>query len=371
MRWVFSTTQKVMLCCSSTRHRRFIDNLIQVMALPKGGRVRLRYGNTHCDPLVQNCGSHESPPADTAVIISHVRFADREGVFLPLRAGKLLEIKSEGTMTYLDVELDDFVQTAQGCDFSEQVKCLATCQVPHNPENAPAPTGNFCQFLSSPPALTTAGGSTIWESVAESFLDAVKGSNAEFPFLFHLDILQRTRTGTRKVPFKRGLLVIPSISKLEVQMRTLVEKSLFNQFIDRPIGTIEVAVEHPELDLISRSTQHIDTTRNLMTSAISARLGLRPAFGTLTITCKRGDELNGGLNGRRLPDEIVVEIPVTVGGRLRRWSAAAAIAFAAAAHKFDLRAFEGEPTGVWIQAGLVFAGVLVALWLGFKPQGGS
>ena len=375
MSWAFSTQQKVILCCSSTRHRRFIDNLMQVMALPEGGRIRLRYGNKHCDPLVQRMGTEEFRSRDTLVIIAHVRFVDRDGRFLPLRSGKLLEIKTEGSMTYLDVELHDFVQEIQGQSFSDEIGQLATHPLPNNPEGAPAPEGTFCQLLSAPPIMTTASGSILWEKVAEDFLEAIKGSNAEFPFLFHLDILERTSSGTRKVPFSRGLLVAPSISRIEIQMRTLVDKSLFNRFIDRPVGTIEIGVEHPELSLISRNTLQIDTTRNLMTSGISAKLGLRPAYGTITVTSRRGSDLKletgVDLEDRRLPDEIVIEIPVSVGGRLRRWSAAAALAFAAAAHKFDLRALDSEPYGVVAQAACVFVGVLAALWLGFKPQSGS
>lgn len=389
-RWALGGKQQTVLCCSSTRHRRFIDDLVNVMALPDGCRVRLRYGKKHCDDVVRAMGEQPSV-ANISILIAHVRFVDGKAHFLPLRTGRLVEIKTQGTVTYLDVELKDFVQGLPAQSFADALQSSATKPLPHIPADDDVPSGAFCQLLDHPPPMTTGSGSLLWEQVAESFLDAIKGSSAEFPYVYQVEVLERTSSGTRRVPIRAGMLLAPSISRIEIQIRTLVDRSLFNTVIDRPVGTIKVAVEHPELSLISRDTLCIDTTRNLMTSRLTAKLGIRAAYGSLTIAANRSKELESPPGGRdaaaadeqkqedatpttpakRVVDEIITELPVTVGRSWVRWGAAIALAFAAAAHKFDLRAYDVKPDEVWIQAVAVFFGVLVALWLGVKPQSGS
>jgi hypothetical protein len=392
-RWAFKDDQDVVLCCSSTFHRRFVDNLVNVMASPSGARIRFRYGDDICDPGVRKRGESDSNVMPgLAALIAHVKFEGGCAEFLPLRVGNIVEIKTEGSVTYLEIELGEFVEQPDGSRFTSILSELACLDLPH-PLPAKPPEGYFCQHLKAPPALTGGSDTASWERVAEKFLSAIDKSNADFPFIFHVEVLHTRRLTTGVVPIRGGLLFAPAISRLELRIRTLAKRESFGSVIQNPIGTLTISVDHPECRLASAARLPIDTTRNLLTARITTLIGLRPAYGVLTITAQRGesrsrDRAEPGLSARSeqmkrsrafmeqpgrssTVDTIVVDLPIAVGNRWFRLGAAASIALAAAAHEFEIKEFDHNTELVCLKAVLVFIVVFAALLLGLKPQGGS
>ncbi|MGN7918746.1 hypothetical protein [Lysobacter sp. 22409] len=387
--WAFDQGQGVLLCCSSTRHRRFIDDLVSIMALPNGSRVRLRYGDDVCDPEVRRLGEVcEEVPKGTIALIAHVRFEEKDGQakFLPLRIGEVVELRTEGSATFLEIGLRDFVEQPQGTEFVQSLLPLAALALPHKSPGAHKPIGYFCQRLKAGPALIRSSNTLCWERIATNFLAAIDGSNADFPFLFHIEVIRRRRH--RLVPLRNGMLIAPAVAELEIHVRTLADKSSYGSIIQTPIGCLELRVDHPECRLSSGTRLPIDTTRNLLIARMATSVSLRPAYGAIVVTARRSDELatttpaapaeapntEGAAPPAAVPlkpvDQVIVELPILVGRPASRLLAAGLIALAVAAHAFDVDQFTEHKELVLLKAGLILIAALIALLLGMKPQGG-
>jgi hypothetical protein len=378
--WAFDAGEGVILCCSSTRHRRFIDDLLNVMALPLGARIRLRYGKEVCDPRIRKEGERESiSRVDDAVLVVHVKFVGLTPEFLPLRAGRAIEIQTHGTVTYLEVELGEFVEQPEGTSFAAVLSQLAQLELPRIAPGQEKPDAYFCQKLVSAPVLRAGSDSDLWERVAERFLAAIDKSDADFPFVFQFEVLRVGRSGAKAVAMRDGMLHLWAISKFEIRIRTLAKKVPLS-IIQSPVGELQIKVDHPECRLGSRSSLPIDTSRNLLTPRMTTTLGSRPAYGVLSITAHRGESVLSTTSSTQssqqvagpIPvDEVVVELPVAVGRPWIRVLAAMSIALAAAAHEFELKEIDHNFEGVCLKAGIVFVLVFGALVLGLKPQAGG
>lgn len=311
-------------------------------------------------------------------------------------------------MTYLDIELGDFVEPLEGAAFGLMLATVAKLTLPHKAPSEEKPTGFFCQLLGAAPTLRCGSDTMRWERVATAFLAAIGKSNAEFPFMFHIDIVQK---GTRKpIKVRDGVLRVPSIKQLEIRMRTLSNRSSFNSIIDAPVGFLDVSVDHPECRVSAARPLPIDTTRNYLVARMATNISLRPAYGTLLVTATRnvvessasvakpnaadglkedvhhaGDRLEAPADAQivsDLPplaeprssirvDAIIVELPITVGEPASRLAAVGVIAAAVAAHAFDIGELGQHPDAAWIQAAAIFVTVALALFVGLKPQAGD
>lgn len=393
---VLKPHERMILCCSSTRHRRFIDDLIRVMALPSGSRVRLRYGDTVCDPAVRKLGDQISPSlVGLRVLIAHVGFDQATTQFLPLRVGSVVELRTVGSVTFLEIELGDFVEGQQNTDLRDLLTPIAPLKLPTQAPSENKPSGYFCQILSSPAALSCGHNTDLWERVGTRFLSAIGNSNAAFPFIFHIDVLlKRSR---KPVSLRNGTLIAPAISQIELHLRTLSTQSSFDSIIQTPVGTLTIVADHPDARLSSGERHPIDTTRNLLVSRLTTNISLRPAYGGLTVTASRCHpkavvsrvpvapltELATEATGeatvvatttepRADPvDEVTVELPLAVGRPGTRLAAIAFISTVLAVHAFDIGELAEHADYVWWKAIAVFAAAFIALFMGLKPQAGS
>jgi hypothetical protein len=261
---------------------------------------------------------------------------------------------------------------------------LATLKLPAQAAGEDKPSGYFCQVLKSPPALSCGQDTGLWERVAKRFLAAISPSNAEFPFIFHLAFVHRR--SRRPVPVRDGMLIAPAISQIELHIRTLSTQSSFNSIIQAPVGTLTIAVDHPDARLASGALHPIDTTRNLLVSRLATNISLRPAYGSLTVTARRCNSKNTALPvsapvaatatpaSSHQPDsvdEVTVELPVAVG---RPWTRLLAIGFISAVlavHAFDISELDKHAGYVWGKAIAVFLAAFIALFMGLKPQAGD
>lgn len=375
---VFKTQGRTVLCCCSTRHRRFVDDLVHVMALPTGSRVRLRYGDDVCDPQLRLIGYIPSPPiSGMRALIAHVDFGEVDAHLLPLRTGSVVDLQTVGSVTFLEVELGEFVEERVGLPFREVLEKAATLRLPGPGEDDKEPDGYFCQLLTSHPDLTYGSDTEIWERIGARFLKAISSdAHAAFPFVFNINILgARTR---KSVATKRGAVVTPAFSRSELHIRTLTNESSFGSIIDEPIGEISITTSHPEVRLSSDTDLPIDTTRNLLIAGLTARVGIRPAYGALAITARRRrfrdveptHEEDATTTKREPVQKITVELPVVVGRNWLRIAGILVISIGIAAHALDIENGAITAEALWKSAA-VLAAAFVALWMGLKPQSGD
>jgi len=378
-RWAFKADERTVLCCSSTRHRRFIDDLVKVMSLPSGSRVKLRYGIEVCDPAVREMGEQDSASPMRA-LIAHVGFKGTSTDYLPLRMGTVVELRTIGSVTFLEIELGDFVEVPSSASCGDLLAQVARLRLPGCDEGEDKPKGFFCQILPSPISLSSSSDTGLWENVGKNFLTAISGTHAAFPFIFHANIVEK-RSG-KEISLRDGMLVAPAISQIEIHIRTLSTQSSFDSIIQAPVGTLTLNVDHPDARLTNGAQHAIDTTRNLLISRLATNISLRPAYGSLTLTARRGPKVTiptastGEATDEAQPrpepvDEVTVEIPVAVG---RPWSRILAIVFISAAlamHAFDIGELEKHADFVWWKTVAVFGAACIALFMGLKPQSGD
>lgn len=391
----FLPEEKVVLCCSSTRHRRFIDDLVCVLSLPSGSRVSLRYGEDVCDPELRELGNSKlNETLRFPALIAHIKFEELQPQFLPLRRGVIVELRTEGSVTYFEVELGDFVEPLQGADFAKMLVPLARITLPHQAAREEKPVGYFCQRLESAPEMHCGSDTMLWERVAKNFLTAIQNSNADFPFMFHINVVQKGKRESLKI--QDGVLRAPSIANLEIRIRTLANRAYFNTTIDAAVGNLEVNVDHPQCRMSTVRPIPIDTTRNFLVSRMVTTISLRPAHGSLVVTARLGSATNALINPvsdvesktmQKLagcshesgnakissgPVEVViVELPITVGRFTSRAAAILLIAIAVSAHALDFGDIELHSELMIIKGIVVFVATALALWLGLKPQAGD
>jgi len=358
------------------------------MALPSGSRVRLRYGDDVCDPKVRALGEKVSPClSGMRALIAHVGFESSSTQFLPLRVGSVVVLRTVGSVTFLEVELGEFVEGQNGTAFGDLLPPIAPLQLPVMVAGAEKPSGFFCQTLSSPADVVCGDDTGLWERVGGLFLKAIRGSDAAFPYIFNISILHKR--SRKPVLLRDGMLIAKAISQIEVQIRTLADKSYFGSIIQAPMGTLKITVDHPDIRLVAGTMHAIDTTRNLLISRLTTNISLRPAYGSLSVlACRRGPEAARGTNhgtpdgeadgngsvdkpGAQLVDMVTVELPVAVGRRWVRVSAILLIAGVVAFHGIEIGELEDHACLVWGKVIVVFFATLVALFLGLKPQGGD
>lgn len=379
-RWAFKADERTILCCSSTRHRRFTDDLVKVMSLPSGSRVRLRYGVEVCDPDVREMGERAAAPPMRA-LIAHVGFNGTATEYLPLRMGTVVELRTVGSVTFLEIKLGDFVEAPTGTSFGDLLAQVARLQLPACAPGEDKPKGFFCQILPSPMALSCGRETGLWERVGKNFLTAISDTHAAFPFIFHASIVHK-RSG-KPVSLRDGMLIAPAISQIEIHIRTLSTQSSFDSIIQAPVGTLTLTIDHPDARLTSGAQHAIDTTRNLLLSRLATNISLRPAYGSLTLTARRcppkaTTSSTATEEAATIPpprpepvDEVTVEVPVAVG---QPWSRMLAIVFISAAlamHAFDIGELKEHADYVWWKTVAVFGAACVALFMGLKPQSGN
>ncbi len=364
MRFAFKDREEVVLCCTSTFHRRYLDDLVQVMALPSGARIRLRYRKPYCAASIRAFG--ELPPAELpslSILIVYVQFDNLEARYVPLRIGKTVDILTEGSVTYLEVELGDFVEHPLSADaFSAWIVHSSTDILPYKKKANDKPSGVFLQSLNETPVLHAGSGTDMWEKVAKQFLDNLE-STRRLSYIFGFNVVRRSNR--KPLTYSEGVLLAPAVAELDIHVRVLIEEELAKGEIIDPIGNIDTIVTHPQCAISTGKSLPIDAPRNIHVARLSTSIGLRKYQGTLKLTAKQICSNGTGEVDIARDSEISVEVPVKVGpSQPLRVLLIFAIAVGLGMHALDV----GDKGFNWALGKAIAVGVtaLIALYLGLK-----
>ena len=106
----FKATEAVWLCLTTLHHRRFVEDAIHIVGLPPGARIRLRYRRQyiHPDLWAQVSEGFVSWGARVLIVLAATK-TDETNEVAPLREGRIVSARCEGSVLIIDVALDKFV----------------------------------------------------------------------------------------------------------------------------------------------------------------------------------------------------------------------------------------------------------------------
>lgn len=98
------------LCLTTMHHRRFLEDVIHIIGMPKGTHIRLRYRKPYVDPVLWHRVS-TSATRDNEIAIVVLAGSDISGSIsaAPIRAGSVVSARCEGELLILDLVLEDFI----------------------------------------------------------------------------------------------------------------------------------------------------------------------------------------------------------------------------------------------------------------------
>lgn len=385
----FHPNEHVWLCLTTLLHRRFVEDAIHVIGLPRGSPIRLRYRRRYIDPSLWNEISAGRVDSDAVVLIAlGVTGSDDRNIVSPLREGRVVSARCEGSVLIIDIQLRSFVYcSAISTSFWDEIQLIAK-DLPSAFGTKEGVEGTYLQALSSPPQAVLAGDDIgTWEAVAEAFFcidnaNARKSGNASSctPFLYHVAQLPG-RVGRSLA--ETGAIEIEAGNSLNLEVHTLAGKK--SETFMNPVGEVLFELSHPAASFVSSRRVRVDSRRDVRVISLSSTALFRRVYGHLsvrTVVFSGGKQLisDGSSTGEEARilsaegrDETVVaryDFPLRIG-RMTPWIASTMVATAAA-----LAAYKVPESGHWnigtlLVPGCTFVLAFIGLALGLRREGRS
>lgn len=380
----FQRLDRALLCITTLRHRRFVDDAVQIVGLPAGSRIRLRYRKSYVSHELWNSARKGELPPLRILIVLAGKSTNGPNVIKPLRVGSVMQAQCAGELLLIDVSLGEFAPDIDPHGTLWHQICSSAQDLPTVFDSSHASAGAYAQILSAPPSsVMTSPSVDAWELVAKGFfeVDSLGGKSDRpmcVPYLFMIDSLP-TRASMRLQ--SNGSLSIESGSRVSLTIHTIAHRGI--GIIRNPIGEVNIDVAHPSAKLVTSRRVRVDSTRDAKQVTLLAQPTFRSAHGHLSIRAivfeyegaKAGDTCKSDVLAIRPPahrSEIVIarfDLPLRVG----RWMPVLAALTAGTAAGFavaDTKLIEAISGGTWIP---IAAGILVflSLHLGFSREGGA
>ncbi|MBN8213911.1 MAG: hypothetical protein J0M09_13405 [Xanthomonadales bacterium] len=302
----FTDRELVWLCLTSLWHRRYVENVVHIVCMPSGARVRLRYSREYVSPELWNRVSEGKALGDIVVLIAllDAQFVEPPRVE-PLRRCKLISVGCQGSVIVLDVVLGDFMVARQeGNEFWEDIKKIAI-KPPKKSDSDDPPSGHFLQQLTTVPTSVQRDYSIqAWEMVANSVFridDCVNRGRVQrhIPYLFFIAGLNNKLNSSL---LNHGELVCEGGLSFSLDVHTIMREKAGK--IDNPIGEVCLEVSHPAAKFITSRRVRVDSPRDVKTIQLSTSSVFRRVYGHLSIRSICFEYLASGIeDGHSIPQE--------------------------------------------------------------------
>lgn len=376
-----NVTMPILLCLTTLRHRRFVEDVINIVGLPNGAHVRLRYSRTYVSKDVWDKVEHGVLP-DARVLIALGASSDAgSNVVAPLRSARIVDAKCQGQLLVLDVALSDFAyETVPEGHFWPEVRSKANGLPEHFRSSERAP-GHYVELIEGP--ITTLGTSASvegWEVVAQRVLgqdDLLHGNAICIPFLYHLTGLSARMQGTLD---SKGALTTDSGASLGFDVHSLTRRQ--GKILRNPLGEVILELSHASATFVTSRRLRVDSSRDVKRLQMFTSTLFRRTHGHLSIrliefrgpddVSGRDDVLECLVPGEDRAKAVVAryDFPLVVG-RWRPVVASLGLALSSA-----LLAWDAPGVGESFQQSLIVPGIVgglafLALGFGFWKEGGS
>lgn len=350
-------SDRLLLCVTTLSHRRFIDDAIQMVGLPLGARLLLRYRKQYASPEVWRIAGSE---IDRPVHVLLVLGADRDGVpaYEPLRVARVCTASIEGEIITLEVSMGGYA--SEGAYIWGDVKKHAH-DLPKSLSPGGAEGGYYLQLLKGCPASLLVDGSVdAWERAASAFFR--QDSAHSVPFLYSMRGVNSGFSHLRRC----GSLIVESGAKLKWDVH--VTCAPFAGSIVNPLGEVTFDLSCPNMRMITSRRIRADSRRDMKRMQLGCDAVFRQMSGHLSVRVtvfQASQDAPSPAGERQLITLSRCDIPVRVGWIL---PAAASLAAAIAA---GVAMWKGRDWSSPNNLLAMCAGVLVflSLTLGFRGKG--
>jgi len=370
----FSLTTPVLLCLTTLRHRRFVEDVINIVGLPSGAHVRLRYNRSYVSSVVFNsldCGLLQG--MRVLVALGASAGADSHTV-VPVRAGRIVLAKLQGQLLVLDLALDDFVFESEPLGhFWPEIRHKVSGLPQHFRSDVRAP-GMYVNVIHGP-ITTLLAGRTVeaWEKVANRVLaqdDLLHGEAACIPFLY---LLSGLSSPVQRRLDQTGDLVVDSGSRLNFDLHSFTRGK--GRILRNPLGEVILDISHPSATFATSRRLRVDSSRDVRRVQLFGSALFRRARGHLSLRVvefredarKSEEDCSAGAKTKDERAEVAIaryDFPLIVG-RWRPIVASASLALSSTALAWNPPDNGDSLTSTLVVPALVGALAFLALALGF------
>lgn len=350
---------RTILCITTLSHRRFVDDAVQLIGLPVGAKLLLRYRKRYVSSeLWMAAKEQESVEWHALVVLG----ADVNGAdcYEPLRAGKVSRLAISGEILILEIALGGYA--ADGSHVWPQIARIAK-NLPPTLSGLGARSGHYAQCLASHPSNVIVDDSVEgWERAADAFFGLDTGLCAPFLFMMQGDssVFRRYR--------ETGELIIESGAKITWNVHTKCAPQ--TKGIKNPLGEVLFDISCPPMRMITSRRVRVDSRRDMKQLRLASEAVFRTVPGHLSVKLITFHHAHStGIQPASERDAITLsrhDIPVQAGRVLPTIASFAAAAAASAA------VLDSSGLKDWVNhliAGV--AGILVFLSLRFGFRGGN
>jgi hypothetical protein len=350
---------RTILCVTTLSHRRFVDDVVQVVGLPIGARLLLRYRKRYVAPELWTAAKEQHSIEWHALVVlgAHVNGVD---CYEPLRVGRVSRLVISGEILTLDIALGGYA--ADGSYVWPQIAQMAK-NLPATLSGHGARLGHYAQGLATCPSNVIVDESVEgWERAADAFFPL--DTELCTPFLFMMEgdssVFRRYR--------ESGELVIESGAKLIWSIHTKCAPQI--KGIKNPLGEVLFDIACPPMRMITSRRVRVDSRRDVKQMQLASEAVFRTVPGHLSVkVITFHDKANDGVQPASERELITLsrhDIPVQAG-RVLPTVASLAAAVAASAALMDGSGFQD-----WVNHAIAgCAGILVFLSLRYGFRGGS
>lgn len=346
---------RTLLCITTLSHRRFVDDIVQVVGLPCGSRLLLRYRKRYVALDLWEVARRNVYDESWHALVVLGAEVDKKTIFEPLRVGRICRLSIEGEILTMELSVGGFA--ADGDYVWPGVASIAKSL----PVTLTDKGGHYLQALSEcPPNIIVDESVDAWERAADAFFKLDTENRVPFLYLMQGDssVFRRYR--------ESGELVIESGSKLDWNVHT--KCALLNSTIVTPLGEVLVEVSCQPMRMITSRRIRIDSRRDVRRMRLACDAVFRSVPGHLSVKVVLFQTNPSKIAGAAERNPISLsryDIPVRAG---RMLPTIASLTAAAAA---TVAMLDKSEWGNLENAAAIGAGVLVFLSLKFGFRGAS
>lgn len=376
-----NVTMPILLCLTTLRHRRFVEDVINIVGLPNGAHVRLRYNRTYVSKAVWDEVEHGVLPDARVLIALGASSEAGSNVVAPLRAARIVHATCQGQLLVLDIALSDYAyETLPEGHFWPEVRSKASGLPEHFRSSERAP-GHYVELIEGPlTTLVTSASVDAWELVAQRVLaqdDLLHGGAVCIPFLYHLTGLPARMQAALD---SKGALTIDSGASLACDVHSLTRRQ--GKILRNPLGEIILELSHASATFVTSRRLRVDSSRDVKRLQMFTSTLFRRAHGHLSLrliefrppddVADKDEALECLTPGEDRAKAVVAryDFPLIVG----RWRPVVASLGLALSSAF--LAWDAPDAGASFQQSLIVPGTVgvlafLALALGFWKEGGN
>lgn len=278
----FNDQKLTLLCLTTLRHRRFVEDVINLVGLPSGARVRLRYRQSYVSREVLSAVDSGHSGEIQVLIALGASSVDGISRIAPMRSGRVVLAMRQGELFILDVALGAFIfESEPSGHFGAEIGGLGLELPEHFRSDTKAP-GKYVNFVKGPITTLLAGEDVrSWEKVAKGVLEQDDLLHKDSPCIPFTYLLSGLPAHVQNALKNRGDLVIDSGSKLSVDLHSLARSN--GDILHNPIGEILLEVSHPAASFATSRRLRVDSPRDMKRVQLFGSTLFRRARGHLSL----------------------------------------------------------------------------------------